>query len=513
MKANPFFMHDDLKDPRSKALTFVLFAVALLSFIRDPFYILPLTNSSSFSTVCSPLFPNCESFLAAAIGYWSNLFGEFSSQVMQAVLLIPAEIGILALVFNRTRAAWICLFVVFCAKASILFTSFPVLNYNLYDIIFLGVFLIAKNKILVSKLTYIFLYFACSTIKFDEGWIFGQYFTTLGFGLPGVGSNQSGAIMAGNLVILSQLFFGWLLFARNDGLRRAAFFFFVVFHIYSTAIVGLRFPLSTLPLLFVLFAPDLRSTWSTIERARPEGRWLHLPESLRGFQDKKLILALFIILMVGQSYKVAIPGNEKLSFEGSGFNFFMFDANHQCAAGYELKQKEGANLKLFETGSVYAQHRCSAYVYLKAGQNKFCSRPDKDQIVFSLYSSVNGGALHKVVDQVSLCSTTYNPFWSNEWINNTDSAKTEIRVKENVYGNRVGSQKAFVLSDEGNVAMSPGLNDSDSFGVIDVTLKERYPNVLGIISTIYWIIFFVIGALVIRWISTRESSNTNKENR
>lgn len=473
-----------LGNNRVKGLFLVFFLVSLAEWFRSPLYVIDPMIQQGFGTSCSPLYPSCHGLLIALNQTLSSWFGELYPRVFQALLLLPVEVGVFALLTGRGKTAYWAFFVVFLVRASSLIFRFPVLNYDLYDIVFMAVLLIARDKLGAARLTYVFVYFLCSTIKFDEGWIFGQYFSTLKEGFPLLGSNPILLAAAGNVIIVAQLGLGWALFSRNSKIRSAAIGFFVLFHIYSTMVVGLRFPLSTLPLLLLLFWQDSKSNQTA--RLFPE----HV--------DLRIVIFL-ACLCIFQVARFGIPGQEKLSFEGGGASFFMFDGNHQCAVGYEERREDGSFVTIKEFGNIFAQHRCSVYVYLNEGKRLFCSPSVQSRDVrMTVFSSLNGSPFYRIVNRQPVCSTSYNPFLSNAWVN-IKNPPAGAWALQNIYGNRYGSGAPLKYDSGLNVASDPRFQSTSH--AIKRQFKDDFPRLLSTLEVFYWTIFLIITLVFFRKIS------------
>lgn len=487
------FGSGEFSDTRVKILIGTLFIISLAAWFKNPFLLFGVINGENFSVSCPPVFEGCYQHVFNAKTWLEESFGEFWPNIMQMVALLPIEIGVLALLTNRFKLAWACLLVVFFMRAAAMLTTYPILNFDFYDIVFLFAVLFLPNKIFSAKIVYVFIYFLCSTIKFDDGWTVAGYFLSLKEGLPLIGKNEGAVITVSNLVILSQIFFGWGLIAGNSVVRKISFAFFLLFHLYSTAIVGLRFPMSTLPLLFVLFAWDLKDEWKERESAR-HIKGFYFPEGVP-LRTGRLVLGAFCcILLIAQVWKIAIPGQEKLTFSGSGASFFMFDGNRQCAVAYEKKGDDGAFKIEFEIGNVFAQNRCSVANYYSVGRKMFCQEAG-NSIYMTVMSSLNGSELYKTVERVDICQTDYKVFGNNDWIKTEQSAKTGIRVVENTYRNLGGQNTPMILSDDGRFAHSEINSLEKGFKIIEESAGEKYSLLSKVLSTTYWLAFLLICAI------------------
>lgn len=489
-----------MSEPLVRLLAAALFLIAMAAILQNPNVLLPMVGGGT-GMVCPPFNENCNLFLNDAHEWLREQFGMNHLRSVQAVALIPIEVGLIALALNKWRLAWFCLLAVFFMRLLPgVFFQFPLLNFNFYDIVFLAVFLFSKNKIFAAKVFFVLLYFASSTLKFDEGWISGDYFLTLKEGLPLVGQNVAAVVLLTNAVIVAQIFAGWALFSENKNVRVGAFVLFSIFHIYSAALVGLRFPMSTVPLLIILFAFDL-------QRAVPAAFKDYAGNILGGLRAKRPGLGIngFLLFMCGavlllQTGKILVPGNEKLSGEMSTMGLYMFEANHQCVSIVE--GQKGADIQFIrQTANIFAQNRCTTWENLYTAREEFCrALPGQvnapfDKYLFTFYSSVNGAPFYEIVAQADLCNVEYNTLGPNPWIRLDTENLTSFHVYENTYGHRGGSFGMLHFDAENDGLMHPDLTKQLDLRPIDPEDRPTLKGLNTILQVFYWLAFLGVTGL------------------
>ncbi len=268
-------------------------------------------------------------------------------------------------------------------------------NFNYFDVIFSIVILALPYKLFFLKLSFVMLYFLASTIKIHEGWILGNYFTTLKGGMP-IFSNGLTPLLT-NLVIFMQMVGSWFLLSGNKFLQRTVLIYFLCFHFYSGLLVYYRYPITTIPMLLILFGPMYSQTAIPISK-----------KALWGW-------AFFIVLILWQVLPHSIQGDQKITLEGNKFGLFMFEANHQCVSQTQVHLDDGSKNE-FVKESFSARERCDPYkIWFRIQQ--LCTRYNNiDHISWKFDHSINGNPFYRIVDENDVCSLEYKTFTHNEWI-------------------------------------------------------------------------------------------------
>ena len=268
-------------------------------------------------------------------------------------------------------------------------------NYDYFDLIFSIILLALPYKIFFLRLGFVFLYFLAATIKLDEGWVLGTYFSSLQTGLPIFPDIATPFIT--NFVIFMQIIGTWFLLSSNKLLQRGAVVYFLTFHLYSGLIVHYRYLLSTIPLLMILFGPAFRP--SPVPR------------------DRRSIVAwfFFLLLLCWQLFPYTIEGDHRMTQEGNRIGLFMFEANHQCLSQAQVHYKNGSIADL-RRETVSSRSRCDLYKsWFRI--NQLCKRNDQiESVAWQFDHSINGGPFYRIVDINNACEIQYQPFSHNEWI-------------------------------------------------------------------------------------------------
>lgn len=293
-------------------------------------------------------------------------------------------------------------------------------NYDYYDVI-IGLALVFFPKKLPSmQWLFAFFYVLCATIKFSDGWILGRYFSSMEHGLPIF--EHFATPLWSNLVILDQLILSWFLLSNNSKWRRTAFITFFLFHIYSTALVGFRYPTTSLVLLIVLFEGFNVEAFNNFIRAK----WTSL-------LPIGVLTSLLLSLQVFAAYSYGFERGQDL--ETNYFGFYMFEANHQCTSTRTIHYKNN-KVETRSSESTSAHARCSPYKYWFRVKNECTHNADIERIEWKFLHSTNGNPYVLDVDVPNACSLSFETLSHNDWITATNT--TDILPHKNFYGPLTG---------------------------------------------------------------------------
>jgi hypothetical protein len=408
---------------------------------------------------CWPHFLNCKTILPLTplpFGYGESIF--------YAWLLLLVVYGAYSLYQKKYFNAYICILLLWLWKFFVLNVTYGIGNFDYYDLIIIGVFLFFSNKVHFLRLTFVVLYFLASTIKIGGGWIDGTYFTSLQTGVPLFPDGM--AFIVTNIVIVMQIVGCWFLLSRNKYLFLFSFYFFIFFHLYSTILVGYRYPLTALFLEIILFS-----------RLGAETTFKDLKIRLRDSFNWFVLGLLFMLQFIG----ILIPGNQKVTLEGNNYGLYMFEANHQCISTNVIKN--GTTI----ISSADARNRCDPYMYLTYIK-KNCNKIN-GPISWTFDSSVNGEPLYRIVDEKNACSLEYKPFIHNKWIN-IDNPVYISEVNKNIYDLMGVSRinETFIKKVDGKVYTGNAFIKNNKPSE-KTEIQEYLYKKIDLLATLYWILW------------------------
>jgi hypothetical protein len=274
-----------------------------------------------------------------------------------------------------------------------------------------------------------------------------------------------------------QIVGAWFLFSKNKYLYNTALYYFIFFHLYSTILVGYRYPLTALLTLVVLFGIDDNKT--KLEDLRPR---------VKDIFNWMVIFSLLSLQFIG----IIIAGNQKITLEGNNYGLYMFEANHQCISSYKYGDKNVV------TSSADARNRCDPYLYLQEVK-KIC-KTTKEKVSWTFDHSVNGESMYRIVDEKDSCSLVYKPFAHNAWINIKNPAYVS-EVNKNIYDlSGVNKTKeTFTKITNGKIYKGNSYIEN-ALPVTKTKLQDYiYKNSKTIIS-VYWFLWISTGLCILYFI-------------
>ncbi len=389
------------------------------------------------TNICWPHFQDCGKFLLLSglpYGYsLSILYSAFFLMTLLAVLFIARKNWSAAHMIYSLFFLWIVLVMFFLTKT---LNG----NYWYFMTIFLFIFLYIPNRLFFLRITLVVLYFLAGTVKFNDGWILGTYFTSMATGFP-LFPDETTAIFT-NAVILMEIAGSWFLLSKNKLLQRLSLAYFICFHLYSFILVKHLYPSVILPALLILFGPMNKP--------------LTIPNS------KKTIFGwVFLgILIAFQFTSLLISGDGRYTLEGNFYGLYMFEANHQCIMNATVYGKDG-QIRQIQKDNVAANNRCDPYDYW-FNLNQRCQRSENvERITWTFDHSINGGPFYRIVDQYDACSATYAAFSHNDWIQDPSKSLIAGYPVKNFYGSRPSTSQTSINKTPDGRLILPGLKGQD----------------------------------------------------
>ncbi len=419
---------------------------------------------------CWPHFLNCKDIFPLEILPYG--YGETTFYTLLLALIVY---GAYSLYNKNYLNAYFAILVLWFWKVFVISVTYGLGNFDYYDVVLILVFLFFTKKLDYLRFVFVGLYFIAATIKISTGWIDGTYFTTLQTGLPLFPNFLSPFFT--NAVIFMQIVGAWFLFSKNKYLYNISLCYFIFFHLYSTILVGYRYPLTALLTLIILFGIDDNKT--KLKDLRPR---------VKDTFNWVVIFSLICLQFVG----IIIAGNQKVTLEGNNYGLYMFEANHQCISSYNYESKRVV------TANADSRNRCDPYLYLQEVK-KIC-KTTKEKVSWTFDHSINGESLYRIVNEKDACLLVYKPFTHNEWINIKNPAHIS-EVNKNIYdlSSINKSKEVFTKIESGKIYKGNSYIENAS-PVTKTKLQDYiYKNSEKVIS-IYWFLWICTGLLVFYFI-------------
>jgi hypothetical protein len=412
--------------------------------------------------ICLPYFQDCGRFYF--LRGWPDSYGQ---SIFYAALSGTLALSALAAWRHRWDLAHALMLPAFAWKLIFLLvlTYQSHVDFEYFHLPEVAVFLFARQREYFVRRVFVTVYLMAATMKFDESWIVGNYFSSLTAGLP-LFPRWSIPLVT-NAVALFEIVSPWFLLSGRRRARLTAVGLWSVFHLYSIILVGYRYPAHCLPMLWVLFLPDPRPEDSAPRfRAADAVGWA-------------LIALLFLLTAVPQLH----PVDRLYTLYGKKFGVGMLVANYQCLSTERVHFDDGREER-GHSASRAAMHRCEPYrPWFRLRQK--CMRPDVRTIEWRFAVSVNGGPFYTVVDTADACALTYHAWGDNAWIKGPSRGAPIAGYPgpNAVSKAQPGGERSPLMSSAPRIELSP----------LQSVLREHLP-VLRILD---WILWFSAGAFFI----------------
>ena len=351
-----------------------------------------LSQVASGNYICPSWFQKCEIFYV-----FRDPSTSYSNDIFLAFFLGLLVIAAFSAIQKKWWMAHLCLMPVFLWEVLrtvfITYRASTDFEYTFFPVVFC--FLFVSHKLFFTRRAFIIAYFLAASIKFNDSWIVGSYFSSLQLGLPLVPNWLIPA--ATNSLVLFEIFCSWLLLSKVRLVQVSVLFLWIGFHVFSATMVGYVYPYHTVPLLICLFFPQIKNHIPSLKSKSALVGWC-------------LIVSLFVL----QSVPLLIPGDIRYTQEGLKFGVGMFDAAHQCQSRLSIYVPRQA-VKNTSWESRKSGNRCDVYSEWFRLYQK-CSQAPNIRIQWSFVHSINGGPFYKIVDTENACSLIYRSLTHNEWI-------------------------------------------------------------------------------------------------
>lgn len=350
----------------------------------------PLYNITIGSGVCPPYFQSCLAWLPSY-----SLLTPLVSSIIQMIFFSLLSLSALLIFSVKWRHLALLFFMILVVYRSINGFFFDISNLKNFDYFYLPLaflLLFSKQPIRSGSIIFVLLYFFAASEKFEASWLAGTYFTSTLEGFPYF-QNDYAMLALIYSVIFMELMGIWFLLKPKSKFFSWTLIYFFSFHILSISIVGLRYPIHTVPLLFLFF---LTPKNSPLQLCRP-GKFISL-------------LLIFVQIIPGW-----IEGRETETLEGYRFGISMIDGNHQCISTQTYHYSDGRPAETNKISSRKAMNRCWIYAQWQH-LRRDCSQSHLERINWTFDHSLNGGPFYRVVNVENACDLTYKPFSHNSWI-------------------------------------------------------------------------------------------------
>ena len=402
----------DFKDSVLYALCFLLIVDLwnTLLFFGSNILKLQITKAQvlSNSAVCPPYFQDCLSLYVFDVppdGYSQNI-----------VLAGIGGLVFLALFFLYTRDfvrfSYCIAIPLFCKILIVYFLTYLVPgNYNVLGIFFGLILLFSIHKIFFLRILMVSFYLCASVLKVHSGYLTGTVFSSLALGLPLVPDIVLPYV--GIIFLLICIIPPLCLLAPSKRIRLVALFILTVFHVYSASVVGQRYVVLVLPILWLLFYFKEESFVCNKQYLKDWGGII--------------IISCMLLL---QCLPLFIQGDERLTGEGYRYGYYMYDGNHQCVSTKKIVLDNGEirNLVWENKKAMFACDPYEEWYKIK----RWCDLEKVRNIEWTYDHSLNGAPYRRIVDVKNACELTYHPFSHNEWIRE-DGATIDKKVIKNSF--------------------------------------------------------------------------------
>ena len=350
------------------------------------------------NTLCWPQIPFCESLrFLSPTGVQITLFLHLCLAFQAAFLFLRKN--------TLVYAYWLFL-LVNVIKFYLFFMDYRIMgNYHYMPFVISFAYLFIRQKLFFIPVLISSFYFFAGILKLSNfEWMTGMAFVR-GVRFP-LFFNEDIKMLLCFYVVCLEIIGTWFLILKTRW-KAAAYAQFILFHIMSYFIVGYFYPAVMLCVLTIFLLMYLFKEQYSV---------LNFRNILSGL--------LFVILVViGNTLSIFIPGDASLTGEGRYYGLNMYDANTECDSQIFLRFK---NKTIQESFSAYREYsmriQCEPYVDFNT-VNKICAYykddPEFIDLDWSLYSKLRSDMhFQRIVNVNNVCrgEFQYSSWRKNNWI-------------------------------------------------------------------------------------------------
>jgi hypothetical protein len=354
--------------------------------------------------ICWPLFMACDR--VRVLDPWAL------SWLLQAYLLAAIGVGLLFLRATETAAAYWSLVALNVVKAAIMLLDFRLRmnqHYMAFAVAFAFLFLPGKRNA-VRVLVALFYVWA-GMLKLNWEWVSGA-----GLYRPIWFFTGAGLVAACVYVIVLELVVSWGLLARRAFVFWSAFGQFIVFHVFSWAVVGFFYPLLMFAILGIFPMSRLMGPRDRVDAPGSAGLLASLWRGRERWTTYAMAAGFSLLQLTPHAY----PGDTVLTGEGRLYALHMFDARAFCTGYAMLRRADGALVRRDLKLPLDTRIACDPLVFYNRARNLCRERGEAfvDLDLYLLARRATDPAFRRVIAVEGFCDRglTYSPLWHNGWI-------------------------------------------------------------------------------------------------
>ncbi|MFV8258800.1 hypothetical protein ACNQKP_13415 [Bdellovibrio bacteriovorus] len=355
-----------------------------------------LILSPSTPAVCWPLLSQCEAFKPGPL-LLQILLGTYAALAVISLVLWPLK--------KKPAEAVGLLWVLLVFRLGFIILDYRLTgNYHYIPTLLTLAFLLIPERARSLPMTFFVLYFTAGLLKLNGQWLSGSainerllpsVFTELGVWY----------------VLVLELGFIFLLFAKSNRWFYFLFAQLVIFHLYSWHLTRFFYPSVMLLLLGTLLVTrPLISDWNIKATF----------QKVFALRSAVILTAIFLALQLPQYY---LPGDAALTGEGRMYALIMYDGRVQCEPHVTLWKKDQSKETVpLLPPWLMTRTACDPLVYMRLAEH-ICQWTDRDPAVLQADLTVpvryqGDSDWQPLVTATNICKRplSYSSFFPNPWI-------------------------------------------------------------------------------------------------